>query len=251
MNPKIIGIAAGVGFVLSILIGLIAQNSIIAIFLRGFICAAVCAGMSAGIMFIFGKYLAEGSELDSNFASPKTTGNVIDITLDDEKLAEEKDAPKFKVSENLKNMLDEKSETKSEAKAASSENLATAAEEKQATSENNTGSSENVETNSFKPMNVASVTQSSEQVSEKKNKVGDEELDALPDIGDIEKNSNNDDTVVDSFSSSGDVGDVSQSVAPSMPSSKSASFSDGSNPSVKDAATIAQAIRSVLAREGS
>ena len=56
MNPKIIGIAAGVGFVLSILIGLIAQNSIIAIFLRGFICAVVCAGMSAGIMFIFGKY---------------------------------------------------------------------------------------------------------------------------------------------------------------------------------------------------
>jgi len=254
MNPKIIGIAAGVGFVLSILIGLIAQNSIVAVFLRGFICAALCAALSAGILFIFEKYLADGSELDGNVSVPKAAGSIIDITLDDEKLPEDKDAPKFNVSDNLKNMTEENNEENKPSKnsevATQLGDANTSEEQAVAEASSKVEDSTSSENDSFKPMTVAAVTQSSEQSVEKKNKVGDEVLDALPDIGDIEKNSNNDDSV-DSFSNVGSVSSSTVSSAPSMSSSKSASFPDGSGPSVKDAATIAQAIRSVLAREDS
>lgn len=254
MNPKVIGIAAGAGFVLSFLVGLIFRNPILAILARAFICAALCAGMSAGISVVFEKFLAEDIELDSSAGAPKT-GGIVDITLDDEKLPEIQNAPKFNVSGNLKTMkeptennVSDSEKTNSEQSPSSSSATAPKGEisslpeniSGESSSQSDSQSSDN---NSFKAMDVSSVAAS----SEKKNTKGiDEDVVALPDIGDLKGSSDDDSLPIAPVK---DIPISEPNISSSPQSKNGATFSDGSSPSVQDAATIAQAIRTVLAHE--
>ena len=256
MNPKFMGIAAGAGFVLSLLIGLISRNQPLALFLHALICAAVCAGMTAGISVIFTKFLAEDVEFEVSPSTPKT-GGIVDITLSDEKLTEIKNAPKFNVSNNLKSMNEEKTavaEEKPVAPSAPANEKPVPANENTAISNAPAENTENTapagektavqDSGGFKAMDVASVAAS----AEKKPKGIDEDVVALPDIGDF--NGNDTDNETEQMASVVDL-PSSEPAVPSAPkTSKGATFADGSSPSVQDAATIAQAIRTVLAKEG-
>ena len=258
MNPKVIGIAAGAGFILSFLIALISRNTLLASLIKAVIFAAVGGGMAAGITVVFSKFLVEDIDFEATASAPKV-GGIVDITLDDQRLPEDKNAPKFNVGSNLKSMNeagtaeqgssnesepDGAEKQTSEAQVASEkENPAPAPEKSQVDLKSDSPKSAESENGGFKAMNVAAVAAS----AEKKPKGLDEDVVALPDIGDLGNNTDD-----DSANSAPPIAEMPSAPMPSAPSpksSKGATFADGSSPSVQDAATIAQAIRTVLARE--
>ena len=58
INPKYIGIAAGVGFVLSFLIGIFSGISFGLLLLRALICAAIFAAVGTGGSILYQKFLS-------------------------------------------------------------------------------------------------------------------------------------------------------------------------------------------------
>lgn len=100
INPKYIGIAAGVGFVLSFLIGIFSGISFGLVLLRALICAVIFAAVGAGGSFLYQKFLSDGqSETVSDAPVEKVsrTGGVVDITIGDETLPEDEQGPRFNV----------------------------------------------------------------------------------------------------------------------------------------------------------
>jgi hypothetical protein len=90
MNLKLSGIAAGVAFVFSLLIGLISGAGILAL-IRAFIFAAVFFGMSGGGYWIIRRFLPElfdgsGNGFAKTFAPGEAppAGSLVDISLGDD-----------------------------------------------------------------------------------------------------------------------------------------------------------------------
>lgn len=80
---RIAGIAAGAGFVLSILIGLLSRNPFGVALLRAILLGLFFGALGAGARFVFTKYLAEQTGETAGAAEGKT-GQTIDITLPEE-----------------------------------------------------------------------------------------------------------------------------------------------------------------------
>ncbi|MBQ7159606.1 MAG: hypothetical protein IJS09_09335 [Treponema sp.] len=101
INPKYIGIAAGVGFVLSFLIGIFSGISFGLLLLRALICAAIFAAVGTGGSILYQKFLSD-EQFDSGSDAPvekvSRPGGVVDITIGDESLPEDSDGPRFDVS---------------------------------------------------------------------------------------------------------------------------------------------------------
>ncbi len=108
MNAKVITIAAGVGFVLSFLIGLVSHVAFSSLILRAFVFALIFAAAAAGISIVFQKFLdvstsASGESESSSVSVSQSTpssGGVVNITIEDDVLPDEDTAPKFSVSKN-------------------------------------------------------------------------------------------------------------------------------------------------------
>ena len=101
INPKYVGIAAGVGFIFTLLIGLFSKVAFPFFLLRSVISALVFGGIAIGISFLFQKFLSDATSSDIEASSSaKTTepGGVVNITIDDEVLADEAQLPRFTVT---------------------------------------------------------------------------------------------------------------------------------------------------------
>lgn len=103
-NATLTAIFAGIGFLLSLIIGLFSPVYPGVLFLRAFIFAIVFAVLSFCIRFVFGKFVSVADNSSDAVAAsddtPKATGSVVDITLPDEDLPTEDHAPQFKVGSN-------------------------------------------------------------------------------------------------------------------------------------------------------
>ncbi|MCR5606449.1 MAG: hypothetical protein K6F69_06515 [Treponema sp.] len=260
-NPKRLIYAAGVGFILSFIVGLFASIEFVHIIIRAIICAALFAGVAFACQSIFYKYLDEPSDSGEVISSAPKVGGIVDLTLDGEKLSEDTNAPRFNVGSNLKDL------STIDVKDSNNNSGAAVANDKQETSSTSDSAS------SFKPMGVVNVAASSStsaasnadnandnNVKQNQNTVSDsmpissnsqssnnqnvslDTIDELPDIGDLDSEGDS-----ASFSS----GTTTSTSSMSVPADKKSevSFPDGSNPSVKDAALIAQAISTVLAKD--
>ena len=103
INPKNICISACIGFFLSFLIGLFSDGvSFSAVILRALLYGLGFAVLCVGITFLYQKFLSTDnggfvSEPDVS-ASKSTSGNVVNIVIDDSNLPDEDMSPKFTVS---------------------------------------------------------------------------------------------------------------------------------------------------------
>lgn len=104
INPKYIGIAATVGFVLSFLIGIFSGISFGLLLLRALICAAIFAAVGAGGSFLYQKFLSDGQSesvsdvSDASAEKASRVGGIVDIKIGDESLPEDEGGPRFNVS---------------------------------------------------------------------------------------------------------------------------------------------------------
>lgn len=96
-NPKLICIACAVSFVLSFLVGLAAGVSIGFVILRALI-AAVCFGLLASAVYVvYTKFLDAEIEAAVKPDSDVQPGSTVNITVADENLQDEENAPEFYV----------------------------------------------------------------------------------------------------------------------------------------------------------
>lgn len=104
INPKYICISAVVGFVLSFAIGLISGVAFLHLIIRALIFAAVFAALAIGISYLNSNFLS--SELNSDplkndIETPsekQSSGNLVNIVVDDSTLRDDSSAPKFSVT---------------------------------------------------------------------------------------------------------------------------------------------------------
>lgn len=297
VNPKYICISAAVGFVLSFVIGLFSSVAFLHLIIRALIYAAVFAVLSIAINYLSKTFLSSDQSFDSpqsdesSSSSKNSSGNLVNIVVDDSTLRDDSSAPKFSVtnpnifgddafnsekkqenhSENIsspslsspvKNYTDEKTqnppEAKSYSKSADEKNepkeknadssgfvsadlrsITSGASENAATLENaNTASTDGNDDNETKISSGSSENLSdSENDSEAKDGSDDDEIDDLPDIGGIDISS--------SLSSSDDVIEDTDFATEGTSKSSAASASTEG----KDADTMAQAIRTMLAED--
>lgn len=104
VNLKLTSIGAIFGLVLSILFGLIGGIPFGILILRAFLSAIVFGGITAGLTVVYKKYLSEiSSEFTNSGNNTQSTGNVVDITIDDDVLPDSDTAPDFYVAPNFNN----------------------------------------------------------------------------------------------------------------------------------------------------
>ena len=246
INPKVIAVCAGAGFFLSLLIGLIFGVRFPSLLLRAMLFALVFGALSVALMFVSEKFLSTGGgDFDSpafaagsSAAKSSATGSQVNITIDDSALPDEDASPKFTVERNRPslgaNALSESLAAAAESKSAGQGVPPAAPASSGAPQSGNAGSVENppqgssggnsAEPSGFKPASLGEMT--------KKGGSGDV-LDDLPDFGGLAGASGN---------SSPAAGVSAPPVAPSPSGGGSASTSE-------NAALMAQAIRTVLAKE--
>jgi hypothetical protein len=99
-NPKMIIIAAAVGFFLSFMTALISGVGIGGALLKAAVSAVVCAAVATGLSLAARKFLLETNGQKSSVretTEPGMSGNTINIVLEDEGLPSEPDDPLFSV----------------------------------------------------------------------------------------------------------------------------------------------------------
>lgn len=244
---KIMGFSAAAGFLLSFIFGLFSRTSFFSVLLKAAIFAVVFGGLGFLINFLYEKFLSDDSDSDGEIddenklgsGESSKTGQIVDITIQDEELDKGESENHFVVNNAYKMLNDSDLEKKS----VSSQNLN---ESENKTSETKT----QTEDKGFVPLaNHETV----EKVSEKetispvavnssdsapsdggKNDFASEGVDTLPDIGDLafetEENTESEDDEVDT--------------EPEFVSSINKKSANA--PEIKDAELIAKAISSVL-----
>lgn len=294
VNPKYICISAAVGFVLSFVIGIFSSVAFLHLIIRALIYAAVFAVLSIAINYLSKTFLSSDQTFDSpqsdesSSSSKNSSGNLVNIVVDDSTLRDDSSAPKFSVtnpnifgddafsaeknqeshSDNIsssplstsaKNYSDEKTQNPKEEKSYSkASDDKKAAEKKSAdasgfvsadlrsitSSSGNASASANANTTSADDdsgtINSSGSSENlsdSENESELKEDSDDDEIDDLPDIGgiDISSSSSSSDDVIE---------DTDFATEGSSRSSAASASTEG-----KDADTMAQAIRTMLAED--
>ena len=262
VNFKLTVLTSVIAFVLSFFTALISHADFLRSLLRGGILAVIFGALSVGITFLYNKFLSDGSSGETSAydgQNPAPIGNKVDITIDDAELQEEENTPKFVLTgQNQMLNKDDLGERKTvqldnineEPKA--TETVSPVTNMRQTANTGSVNSSEvksdEKATPAFKPVSLGQVTGGdSDELPAIENSLGDgsflkqgedeneDTLDVLPDMGSPSKAY--DDTVTDSeFASSGK--NKSRLSDPMFP--------DGSMAESKDAALMAEALRTVL-----
>lgn len=277
-NIKNIVTGAAAGFVLSLCIGLFSSVAVGFVFLRAFIFAVIGAAFGFGIPFLYSKFLDEGGggEFSSSSGIQESAssdvkaapGGKVDITVDDDVLPEDADGPRFYVSGKTNvpeyinasptgepENLDDVSVSKADGFAA--ENFQSASPVTLTSQPAQPAASSAPVSSGFTPVNIASSAEKvevKEAAASPKAEVipsdappqaaapqGNDTLDILPDIGDLnfgsKKNANNDTIEESDFASDG--------------SSKgtTVAFPNGESAADKNTNEMAMAIRTLLAKD--
>ena len=239
MNVKAGAIVGGGAFVLSFFAGLFARNAFVTVFIRALVFAFIFCGLYFLISFLFSKFLSEMSSQDlaDKDEQPKVplTGGKVDLVIQDENLENEETGPKF-VLKDGKSFDEEEIPVNKE--------VAIAPDAQKNSVEDGVlqPKSETPES-SFKPMDFSNAEKiQTASPPEKKETVSSDDVDTLPDIGDLnfgEKNSSIDDIIVDSdFASS----------EGNSPVSSGKTFQNDTMPSIENADVMARAIQTLLAK---
>ncbi len=267
INPKYIGIAAGVGFILSFLIGIFSGISFGLLLLRALICALIFAAVGAGGSFLYQKFLSDGqseSVSDASDASAEKVsrvGGVVDISIGDESLPEDEDGPRFNIGDTRPALRAvgmapvaprAAVQNPPTSPVTPSESVQVLAPEPSAQSE---ASSQTDAPQSFQPMNLVQATRAPEQSSSATVAVEEQAvstpaatpsvsdgLEELPDIGVFSSG--------DEAESGGeDDGVVSDSEFATEDEPRSSRSSSSGTPAMEQSASVmAQAIRTILAK---
>jgi hypothetical protein len=99
INLKFVGILAAFGFLLSFVLGLLGDVTFGYVILRAVISALVSGGTAALVSFVFRKFLSENAAEASAVRSSPSTGNIVDIRVDEEPLPDTDNSPDFFVSQ--------------------------------------------------------------------------------------------------------------------------------------------------------
>lgn len=227
------------GFLLSLIFGLFSHTSILSVLLKAILFALSFGVLGLIINFVFTKFLANestnefGSESNSEkniYSNHSTTGNIVDITIQDEDLEKGGSDNHFVVNDNHQMLNDSDLESKKEENSVVSEN------------ENGFIPLKKIETlksltgkEAITPENaiINSTSENDMQFN------GDEKLDVLPDMNNVNFESNNS-TVPDDVET--DDGFVSSG-------NYHKNNDDGAE--IKDASLMAKAISSILSDEDS
>ena len=231
VNPKYVIFFSCVGLVLSFIICLISGISAGTMFIRALVFAVIFGILGAVVQIVYNKFLAAGDSSVSDAsgsAKAGAVGNVINISVDDDKLPDDEVAPKFEVK-NTAPVLTGSSPSPSEAPAARVVPEPKPAEASAASAES---SGADAGSSGFKPVDLSSVTTKSP-----------DSLDELPEIGDVSVSSTSIDSgIISSINDSGS--GSSYSSASSSGGHSSAAMGDN-----QDAATYAKAISTLLAHD--
>jgi len=240
INPKAVTGAAVTGFGLSFFVGLISGIFFGVIVFRAFLFAIIFGFIAVGAFFLFRQFLYDGKDLDigSEGKNNIQTNHVVDISVGDEPLPDDENGPDFYVDNNVSS---NKGTSHVKTESVSMNNSISATENvSNATNLQNTknidkisGEQDKVHTSKeeFRPVQLGSS-------SIVENSMSEEDLDVLPDIGDISLSINSPKSEVlenTDFAVEGTVNSVN-------------STSSGSSGTM-DTDTIAKAIRTVLSKD--
>lgn len=259
LKPKNIAVPAVIGFFLSFLISLIATHKFGSSCLRGLIFGACFGVLSVGIQFLYGRFLSDESDLSLSTGSEgrksDKPGSIIDITINDENLTDEGENPQFFVASNRHKLGEEDMADSAGKKNVSSgqkmpEKQKTDSVKTEAPVQNEIPSEKN---EGFKPVQLGQ-TVSQPQASPVNEKPSssvqaapavqsvriaeDEEIDSLPDFSSLEddgKSYSDNDVIKDSDFAAG--------------RNSTADAARGNSPMNSNAATLAQAIQTLLKRD--
>lgn len=266
VNFKLTILTSVIAFVLSFFTALISGAGFPRSLLRGVILAVIFGALSVGITFLYNKFLSDKSSGDSSSDdgqdNPAPIGNKVDITIDDAELQEEENTPKFFLTgqnqmlnkDDVGSKANVQLDNINEEPAASSSAPVTQSSVSDSKPVQASVPSINPEANesaapSFKPVSLGQMPGSNDtdELPAIENSLGDgsflkqgeeeseDTLDVLPDMGSPSKAL--DDTVTDSDFASG--GKNKSRLSDPM-------FPDGSMAESKDAALMAEALRTVL-----
>lgn len=256
---KNIAVAAASGFILSFLICAISTHRLGVSFFRGFIFGLVFAVLAAAIDFLNAKFLevdvGMGGDVDDGpkrSQSGGTSGSFVNITIDDENLTEEDQAPAFDVSSG-RQVFSYKTEPRVEsaAPAESVSETVPASVTPSAPVEQGEAPSAKAE---FTPVQLGTPIAEGETVKNDaphapeaesaKKGTGVKEIDALPDIGEF---SSQDNDIGDSNPVASIIND--SEFAQSGDMKASAAMTEGGDMMKQDSKIIASAIRTLLKKE--
>ena len=99
INLKFVGILAVFGFLLSFVLGLLGDVTFGFVVLRAVISALVSGGTAALVSFVFRKFLSENAAETTTARPSSSTGNIIDIRVEEEPLPDSDNSPDFYVSQ--------------------------------------------------------------------------------------------------------------------------------------------------------
>lgn len=229
-NFKVIVAAAVVGFLLSFFTGLFSGVGFGFVLFRAIIFAVVLAALASGIMFVFERFLDMGTVETNSYSAEPNVGAMVDITVGEDDLTDEDSAPGFYVDAKLTPSGSESNSSVSNGGSTSLPeiNLSNSlVKNSTLESQNLSGKSSvgSTDASSFVKSDIQTMTSSAGYTGYNAES-SEDELDDLPDFGSVSKSSTQ---------------------------LEDASFKDNSpmmDKGVQDAEAMAQAIRTMLNKDG-
>lgn len=231
-KPNYIIIPVCIGFILSFIIGLLSSVSFGVVLLRALFFAVLFGVLGFGIGIVFRRFLLESSDLDggSDVSGGARQGSVVDLSIGDEPLEEDENGPDFYVRKDISSSGHVQHSEKNSVDNSQATELAKTA--------NVTGG--DASQSQFKPITLGASTAVAPQEGSGTlpGTSVNRDDDILPEIGDLSM-----------------IGSTEEEVAPAVgmdiPIANGMETSQGrSNAGTSsDSHTIAQAIRTVLARD--
>ncbi len=231
IKPKSIIICVCVGFVLSFVVGLLAGVSFGVVLLRAIVFASLFGGLGFGVGLVCQHFLSEGPDLEGDAPAVSRQGSIVDLTIGDEPLVEDENGPDFYVRSDVS--YQDAGEGNGSGKERALPGGPAHGEEAKPTE----GVSEPSDQERFKPISLGTPAQGSSPVAPAPK--GDSGADdVLPEIGDIP---------IDSLDDGEDLASEGMDLA--IGNGMETSQRRGGVDMPSDSNTIAQAIRTVLARD--
>ncbi|MBE6354177.1 hypothetical protein [Treponema sp.] len=276
-KPKNVLVPATGALVLSFLVSIISTGNFGSSLFRAFLFFLLFAVLGFGVSFLNDRFLSVGDDFTAGGGEEgvprRSSGNAVDIVIDDENLTDDGDSPRFNVEHNTRTLGERDTEAPSEASSVpqqaseSSAEMSRTPENSDVPQQENSGGAAAAAAAGFVPVNLAEQagSGSSQNVSEtpaagvpdaapvssqpaqsSSGKVNSEraaqikEIDDLPDLGSSEDGSDGEEGLIESS----DFASLGESTE-----EEKVSVVDGEKAKDHDTETMAKAIRTLLKRE--
>ncbi|MBB5218454.1 hypothetical protein DYE49_05070 [Treponema rectale] len=273
-KPKNVLVPATGALVLSFLVSIISTGNFGSSLFRAFLFFLLFAVLGFGISFLNDRFLSVGDDFTAGGGEEsvprRSSGNAVDIVIDDENLTDDGDSPRFNVEHNTRTLGERDTEAPSKASSVSQQVSESSAEMSRAPENSDVPQQENsggAAAAGFVPVNLAepagsgssqnvsgtsaagvpdAAPVSSQPAQSSSGKVNSEraaqmkEIDDLPDLGSSEDGSDGEEGLIESS----DFASLGESTE-----EEKVSVVDGEKAKDHDTETMAKAIRTLLKRE--